>query len=79
MYNYCQKLRLSVSSVKTKAIVFRKGGFCQEISTFFYTRNDTELEMVSSFSYLGVVSTSGGLFSLVHKPLARQSQKAILN
>ena len=43
---------------------------------FFY--NDTELEIVSSFSYLGIVFTPGGSFSLAHKPLARQAQTAIL-
>ena len=75
LYNYCQKWRLSVNTVKTKVIVFRKGGFCQEIYKFFY--NDIELEIVSSFSYLGIVFTSGGSFSFAQKTLARQAQKAI--
>ena len=34
-------------------------------------------EIVSSFSYLGIVFTSGGSFSLAQKTLARQAQKAI--
>ena len=74
LYNYCQKWRLSVNTVKTKNIVFRKGGILPRNLRFFY--NDTELEIVSSFSYLGVVFTSGGSISLVKKTLARQAQKA---
>ena len=75
LYNYCQKWRLSVNTVKTKVIVFRKGGILPRNLRFFY--NDTELEIVSSFSYLGIVFTSGGSFSLAQKTLARQAQKAI--
>ena len=41
MYNYCQRWRLSVNTAKTKVIVFRKGGFYQEIISFSY--HDTEL------------------------------------
>ena len=75
LYNYCQKWRLSVNTVKTKVIVFRKGGILPSNLRFFY--NDTELEIVSSFSYLGIVFTSGGSFSLAQKTLARQAQMAI--
>ena len=34
VYNYCQRWRLSVIAAKTKVIVFRKGGFYQEIYVF---------------------------------------------
>ena len=65
LYNYCQKWRISVNTVKTKVIVFRNGGFCQKMLRFFY--NDTRLEIVSSFSYLGIVFTSRESFSLAQK------------
>ena len=50
---------------KPKVIVFRKGGILPRNLRFFY--NDTELEIVSSFSYLGIVFTSGESFSLAQK------------
>ena len=65
LYNYCQKWRFSVNTVKTKVSVFRKGVILPRILSFFY--NDTELEIVSSFSYLVIVFTSGGSFSLTEK------------
>ena len=55
--------------------IYRKGGLLPRNLRVFY--NDTELEIVSSFSYLGIVFTSGGSFSLAQKTLARQAQKAI--
>ena len=42
---------------------------------FYY--NETELEIVSSFKYLGVVFTSGGSFNETDKLLSGQSLKAI--
>ena len=35
LYNYCQKWRLSVNTVKTKVIVFRKGGDFAKKFKFF--------------------------------------------
>ena len=41
-------------------IVFRKGGILPSNLKFNYNR--TELETVSSFSYLGIVFSTGGSF-----------------
>ena len=67
LYNYFQKWRLSVNTDKTKIILFRKGGFCQEILRFFFY-NDTEIEIVSSYS-------SGGPFSLAQKNTSKTSSE----
>ncbi len=44
-------------------------------STFHY--NNLELEIVSTFSYLGIVFSSGGSFSKAQTTLSGQAQKAI--
>ena len=55
--------------------MFRKGGQLP-INLKFYYKNK-ELSIVESFSYLGVVFTSGGSFSSAQGTLAGQAQKAI--
>ena len=42
---------------------------------FFY--NDQEIEIVKTFSYLGIVFTPGGSFSNAQVTLAGQAQKAV--
>ena len=60
---------------KTKIVVFRKGGILPRNLKFNY--NGSELEIVSSFSYLGIVFSTGGSFSNAQATLAGQAQKAI--
>ena len=69
----CNKWKLKLNKTKTKVIVFRKGGLLPRNLKFYY--DDTELEIVSSFSYLGIVFTSGGSFSTAQQTLAGQAQK----
>ena len=64
----CNKWKLNLDKTKTKVIVFRKGGL------FYY--DNTELEIVSSFTYLGIVLTSGSSFSTAQQTLAGQAQKS---
>ena len=59
---YCTKWKLTVSIEKSKIMVFRKGGQLARNLKFYY--DGLELSIVESFSYLGVVFTSGGSFSL---------------
>ena len=56
--DYCQKWKLTVNTSKTKVLIFRKGGILPNGLRFTYNR--TEIEIVSKFSYLGIVFTSGG-------------------
>ena len=60
---------------KTKIVVFRKGDILPRNLKFNY--NGTELEIVSSFSYLGIDFSDGGSFSNAQAILAGQAQKAI--
>lgn len=72
---YCLRWKLTVNTGKTKIMVFRKGGILPRLLKFYY--GDEELEIVASFSYLGLVFTPGGSFSGAQKTLSGQAQKAI--
>ena len=73
--NYLCKWKLTVNTEKSKIIVFRRGGQLPGNLKFYH--NGMELSIVESFSYLGVVFTAGGSFSLAQSTLAGQAQKAI--
>ncbi len=75
LYNYCQKWKLTVNTKKTKILIFRKGGRLPANLKFYY--NNLEIEIVTKFSYLGVVFTPGGSFSEANNTLSGQAQKAI--
>ena len=72
---YCNRNRLKVNTAKTKIMIFRGGGILPRDLKFYY--NGIELAIVSSFSYLGIVFSTGGSFSECHKTLAGQALKAI--
>jgi len=50
---YCNKWKLKLDKNKTKIIVFRKGGLLRRNLKFYYDNN--EIEVGSSFTYLGIV------------------------
>jgi len=72
---YCNKWKLKLDKNKTKIIVFRKGGLLQRNLKFYYDNN--ELEVGSSFTYLGIVFTSGGSFNTAQQTLAGQAQTVV--
>ena len=72
---YCQRWKLTVNTKKTKIMVFRKGGILPRDLKFYY--NGIEIEIVNTFSYLGIVFSPGGSFSNTQITLAGQAQKAI--
>ena len=53
LYTYRQRWKLSVNTNKTKVMVFRKGGILPRDLKFYY--NGIEIEIVNTFSYLGIV------------------------
>ena len=72
---YCNRNRLVVNTGKTKIMIFRRGGILPRDMKFNY--NDVELAIVNKFSYLGIVFTTGGSFSVCQETLAGQGMKAI--
>lgn len=72
---YCKRWKLTVNTEKTKVMVSRKGGILPRDLKFYY--NNQEIEIVRSFSYLGIVFTPGGSFSTAQTTLSGQTQKAV--
>ena len=75
LFEYCQRFKLSVNISKTKVMVFRKGGILPRDLKFYY--NGKVLNIINTFSYLGVVFSTSGSFSDCQKTLSGQAQKAI--
>ena len=71
---YCRTNKLIVNTSKTKIMVLRRGGILPRDMQFYYS--NIELSIVSTFSYLGIVLSTGGSFSECHKTLAGQAIKA---
>jgi hypothetical protein len=72
---YCAKWKLIVNTQKTKIMIFRKAGRLPEHLHFYY--NDSEIEIVNTFKYLGVVFSSGGAFQEQDKAASGQALKAL--
>ena len=73
--SYCQKWNLTVNVNKTKIVVFRKGGNLGQNDKWFY--GGSEIEIVNSFTYLGVVFSSGGSFVPNTKTLSGKALKSM--
>ena len=50
---YCERYKLVFNTTKAKIMVFRRGGFLSQNLKFYY--NETEIAIVNTFSYLGIV------------------------
>lgn len=72
---YCKKWDLTVNTDKTKVVIFRKGGVVSQEEKWTY--DNKEIEIVSSFNYLGVVLSSGGSFAKATSTLSGKALKAV--
>ncbi len=72
---YCQRWKLTLNITKTKVVVFRAGGRLSHLDKWTY--NGTLLEIVSCFTYLGVLFSYTSSFSKTQQALARQGRKAL--
>ena len=61
--NYCDRWKLTVNATKTKVMIFRQGGRVNRNIRFIY--KEDVLEIVSKFTYLGIVFTTGGSFNTI--------------
>ena len=52
---YCKKMKLNVNKVKTKNIVFRKGGILPRDLKLYI--DNSIIEIISKFLFLGIVFT----------------------
>ena len=75
LHVYCQRWKLKINAQKTKVVIFRKGG--ARLGNLNFNFHGVPLEIVKSFSYLGVVFSQSGSFGDVQNNLASKAQKAI--
>ena len=52
---FCKSVGMTLNLTKTKIIVFRNGGIIKQMEKWFY--QDTEIEIVSMYKYLGIYFT----------------------
>ena len=72
--NYCTNWKLSVNVDKTKVIVFSKRKIRRNAKFLLY---GSELEIVDSYPYLGLLFNFNGKFTVSKKRLSEQAQKAL--
>ena len=75
LHNYCLKWGISINTIKTKVVVFRKGGRIGKND--IWTLGGVVLETVSSFKYLGCILTPSGSFSGCIKELTISARRAL--
>ena len=71
---YCDKWNISVNMNKSKIVLFKNGNPRINCTLYF---NNREVEIVQSFTYLGVILTSNGKFVQAQKVLAEKGNKAL--
>lgn len=74
MYTYCNDNKLCVNEKKTKIIVFSRGKL-RRYPSFYY--NGEPLEIVSSFTYLGVTLNYNNRFTVAQKDLHDKASRAM--
>ena len=73
--SYCQKWKLTVNTEKTKIMIFNKGGRIIKKSNFLY--NNSPLEIVKNYKYLGLVFDCSGNFNQAIHNLNEKGKKAL--
>jgi len=74
--SYCEIWKLEVNVNKTKVMIFSKGKI--RLKYEFKLQNKT-VEIVDSYSYLGLIFKYNGNFNETRKKLARQAQKSLFS
>ena len=76
LYNYCQKWKLTVNLQKTKVVVFRHGGQLSQTEKLVYGKE--KLNVISQYSYLGILFTSHLSLSQLTSYLAIKGKRALM-
>lgn len=74
---YSIKNQITVNENKTKIMIFRKGGRVDQNTRFIF--KNKEIEIVSQFSYLGVLFSQSGLFLKATESAKKKANLAIAN
>ncbi|KAL1448382.1 hypothetical protein WDU94_001910 [Cyamophila willieti] len=77
MQQYCELNDLEVNIDKSKVVVFRRGGKLSHHDQFYYGTN--RLDIVKTYTYLGVVFSSSGCFRLHMEHALSKAKIALAN
>lgn len=72
--SYCQQWKLTVNTKKSKVVIFSKGRIS---SKYKFLLNNTPLEIVKEYKYLGIFLPRSGSFYKTKKHLASQATRAM--
>ena len=72
---YCSKWGLTVNILKTKIVIFKRGGRIGSKEKWWF--NGVLLEVVTSFKYLGIVLSSSGSYTNCITSLVNSSRRAL--
>jgi exonuclease III len=75
LHTYSTEMGLTVNIDKTKVVVFRNGGRVRDNEVWSY--NNSVLDIVNIFRYLGLVLNYNGKFNVTQKAVAVQGNKAL--
>ena len=75
LHTYCSTWGLTVNTRKTKIMIFEKGRH----TSYDFTYNDTVIETVTCFKYLGVTLYKNGNWYWTQKVIAEHSSFALHN
>jgi len=73
--NYCALWKLKVNLRKTKIIVFTKGGSLPKNCSLLF--DNREIEIVTCYTYLGIIVSAAGTFKANNKYLSGKGLKAL--
>jgi hypothetical protein len=73
--SYCAKWKLTVNTTKTKVMIFNKGGHI--IRRFRFTLNQSDIDIVTNYCYLGINFSASGNFNLAIESLHDKATKAL--
>ena len=73
---YCTKWKLTVNVTKTKILIISKGRPRNNLHFYF---NNSELEIVSEYKYLGIFLSKSGNFKAAKKHISEQANKALFS
>lgn len=73
---YCEDWKLTVNVSKTKVLIISRGRPSPKLNFFF---NNTKLEIVQEYKYLGIYLSRSGSFHKAKKYIAEQANKALFS
>ncbi|CAM4712644.1 unnamed protein product [Leuciscus chuanchicus] len=74
--NYCQNWALAVNLTKTNIMIFQKKPRCQE-HRYQFSLGSTALDHTMQYTYLGLVITASGSFSMAVNALKDKARRAL--